>query len=100
VGIQPFNFNVDAAVDISDAIGLLGHLFLGGDSARPPCGDGTIGDESNIALLDANGDNGVDISDAVWMLSHLFSGGPPHVLGAIDECIAIEGCPEACEIAP
>jgi hypothetical protein len=100
--IQPFNYNVDEGVDISDAIGVLSHLFLGGDSASPPCGDRTLDDEGNLMLLDANGDGGVDISDAVWMLQHLFSGGPQHVLGAVDDCIVIPGCPPSpsCEVVP
>ena len=48
----------------------------------------------NLTLLDANADRGVNLSDAVYLLSYLFEGGPPPVLG--EECLRIEGCPDAC----
>jgi plastocyanin len=60
----------DGTVDISDAILILGSLFLG-QEARP-CPDAG----------DGNDDGTVDISDAVWVLAHLFLGGseipPPY----------------------
>jgi|GEM_PF-502610 len=55
------------AIDISDAISLLGHLFLGGPA--PPCRD----------AADANDDGAVDISDAIKILAHLFGGGAADV---------------------
>ena len=50
--------------DITDAIFLLGWLFLGGQ--KPPC----------EAACDANSDASADLSDAVFLLSFLFQGGP------------------------
>jgi hypothetical protein len=89
----PGDSSQDGAVDISDAISLLGFLFLGSPSALP-CGDGTADDPANEALVDWNGDGGVDLSDAVGLLGRLFLGGPLHTLGA--ECLEIDDCPEAC----
>ncbi len=51
--------------EITDAIFLLNHLFLGG--ARPPCED----------AADSNDDGALDISDAVYLLLYLFAGGKP-----------------------
>ena len=89
----PGDLNQDANVDISDAIALLGHLFLGSPGTLP-CGNGTTGDPGNVSLLDVNGDNGVNLTDAVGLLTWLFRGGPPPALG--QECARIPGCPEAC----
>jgi hypothetical protein len=57
--------NEDGTVDISDAVCILGWLFLGGST--PGC----------LAAANANGDDAVNISDPLWILQHLFSGGPP-----------------------
>jgi hypothetical protein len=59
--------NGDGKVDISDAVSMLGFLFLGGPA--PLCPD----------AADANDDGEVDISDAVSTLNFLFLGGqvPP-----------------------
>lgn len=54
--------NVDAAVDISDCITLLQHLFLGGGA---PC----------LRAMEINSDGAVDLSDAIYLLNHLFLGG-------------------------
>lgn len=54
-------------MDISDAIGLLGFLFLGSPQALP-CGDGTAGDPANRALADWNDAGRLDLSDAVGPL--------------------------------
>lgn len=80
-------------MDISDAVCLLGHLFLGSPPSLP-CGDGSVVDPANRALLESNGDGGVDLSDAVYVLSFLFLGGPPPVLGR--DCTPIAGCPDIC----
>jgi hypothetical protein len=56
--------NGDGAVDISDAVALLGYRFLG--EAAPECLD----------AADGNDDENVDISDAVYVLQYLFSSGP------------------------
>ena len=61
-----------------------------------PCGDGTVSDPANKALLDGNGDGAVDLSDAVYGLNFLFLGGPPPVACADETCpcVRIEGCPD------
>jgi PKD repeat protein len=63
--------NVDGAADISDAVYVLEHLFLGGP--RPTCGK----------AADTNDDGTVDISDPVFLLGYLFLGGkaPKEPLG-------------------
>jgi hypothetical protein len=55
--------NVDGTTDISDAIVVLGFLFLG--AGEVPCEQAS----------DSNDDGTVDLSDAVFLLSHLFLGG-------------------------
>ena len=57
--------NDDAAIDISDAVALLGFLFLG--EAEPPV----------IEAADINADTVLDISDSIYLLAYLFGGGPP-----------------------
>ncbi len=57
--------NEDAAVDLTDAVLLLEHLFRGG--AEPAC----------LPAADSNDDGGVNLSDVVFLLSHLFRGGDP-----------------------
>jgi hypothetical protein len=66
--------NGDGNVDLSDAISVLGWLFLG--AAAPPCPDSA----------DANDDGGVDLSDAVYVLGWLFTGGPPPALPGAADC--------------
>jgi hypothetical protein len=53
----------DGKLDISDAIFVLAHLFLGED--RPGC----------LSACDSNDDSRLDLSDAVALLSYLFLGG-------------------------
>jgi hypothetical protein len=55
--------NGDARVDISDAIAMLGQLFLG-VPAQPSC----------ASALDANSDGRFDISDGIFVLYFLFQG--------------------------
>jgi hypothetical protein len=90
---QACDFNQDGNLDISDAVALLDHLFLGG--SPPPCGDNTIEHPANVALLDANGDGNADLSDAVHKLNFLFLGGPGPIQG--DACIFVPDCPDNCE---
>jgi hypothetical protein len=59
--------NDDGSVDISDAVCILGWLFLGGTT--PGC----------VAATNTNGDEAADVSDAVYLLAHLFLGGPAPV---------------------
>ncbi len=89
----PGDINQDAGLDLSDAVGLL--LLLFGN--HPPglsCGDGTLDDPANLALLDANGDESVNLADVISLLSYLFAGGEQPVMGS--ECIRIPGCPDSC----
>jgi hypothetical protein len=57
--------NSDGVADISDAVAILGYLFLG--TAAPPCLD----------AADSNDSGDVDLSDASSLLNHLFLGAPP-----------------------
>lgn len=57
--------NGDGRVDISDALAILGTLFL--DAGEIECRD----------AADVNDTGAVDISDAVFLLRFLFLGGPP-----------------------
>lgn len=85
--------NDDGEPDLSDAVFILGWLFLG--EASPGC----------VAASNVNGDSDVDLSDAVALLGHLFLGGPDPVApfpecgpGLLPEDAAL-GClttPETC----
>ncbi len=55
----------DWRITISDAIQVLGHLFLG-DPTELPCYD----------AADTNDDGKLDLADAVYLLGYLFLGGP------------------------
>jgi hypothetical protein len=57
--------NDDGKVDLSDAVAILGYLFLGDEAPR--CLDAADANDSGI----------VEISDAVRLLNHLFLGAPP-----------------------
>ncbi len=92
-GQYPGDCNQDSRLDVSDAVCLLGHLFVGRPD-RLPCGDGTVADSGNGVLLNLNTDATVDLADAVYLLNYLFQGGPPPVSGT--ECIPVAGCPDAC----
>ena len=95
--VKPMDMNQDGAQDISDAVAILSHLFLGG--AAPYCGDLSIEDPANVALLDANGDGGIDISDPVSLLAWLFLGGPPpaNCTDGTCPCFRIVNCPDVCQ---
>jgi len=93
-GLQrPGDCNQDGRIDLSDAVCLLGHLFLG-NPAVLPCGNGSLRDPANLALLDSNGDGGGDLADAVHILAFLFQGNSPPALGR--ECVRILGCSDRC----
>ncbi|HVR76228.1 MAG TPA: chitobiase/beta-hexosaminidase C-terminal domain-containing protein, partial [Planctomycetota bacterium] len=93
-GLQlPSDLNQDGRTDLTDAIALLGHLFLGAETLLP-CDGGTLEDEGNRALLDSNGDERVDLADVVHFLGYLFQGGPAPALGS--ECVRIPSCPPLC----
>jgi hypothetical protein len=62
--------NGDGALDLSDPILVLAHLFLSGDP--PGC----------LETADADDDGTIDLTDAIRLLSHLFlSGAPPEFPG-------------------
>jgi hypothetical protein len=88
--------NQDGALNISDPVSVLNHLF-GGTNPSLPCGDGTIDDAGNKALLDVNASNTIDISDPVWVLNFLFAGGPIMRQCPANPCLCqrIAGCPDA-----
>jgi legume-like lectin family protein len=93
-GLQkPGDFNQDGLFNLSDPIATLNHLFSGGTA--PPCGDNTVTDPANIALLDGNGDVAINLSDPIYDLNFLFSGGPKPVACSdiTCPCILIVGCP-------
>jgi hypothetical protein len=96
-GIQkPMDENQDGKFDLSDAVSILNHLFLGSNPTLP-CGDGKKEHPANKALLNANGDANVDLSDAVYALTFLFLGGPEPVNcggEASCPCIVIPDCPD------
>jgi len=92
----PGDANHDSQLDLSDAIWLLGHLFLGTNPTLP-CEGGAASSPGpgELKLLDHNGDGTIDLSDAVAALGFLFSSGTPPALGTA--CTTIAGCPNACE---
>ena len=92
-GQIPGDLTQDGELNISDAIALLGFLFLGAGETLP-CGDGSLEDEGNRLLLDSTGDGAVDIADAVYTLNYLFLGGMNPALGT--SCVRIAGCREVC----
>jgi hypothetical protein len=92
---KPGDANQDGALDLSDAIWILGHLFLG-TSAALPCEGGTASrpGPGDLALVDVNGDGAIDLSDPVRILGFLFLGSGPPALGTA--CVPIPGCPLRC----
>jgi hypothetical protein len=88
--------NADGTLDISDAVSILGHLFLG-NSPTLPCDGGTASSPGAGALkiVDVNADGKIDISDPVGILGFLFLGAKPPALGT--GCVRIVGCPEKCQ---
>jgi hypothetical protein len=88
---RPGDWNGDGALDLSDAVGLLGGLFIGGSIL--PC-DGPLDAGGNRTLLDSSGDGRVDLSDAVGVLGYLFLGGTPPARG--ESCLWVPGCGDAC----
>ncbi|MEM7232748.1 MAG: hypothetical protein AAF517_11260, partial [Planctomycetota bacterium] len=94
-GTLPGDCNMDRNIDLSDAVCLLGFLFLGNPSVLQ-CGEpgGNEPDASDIELLDADGNGSLDLTDPVKILNYLFFGGPPHSLGL--DCVEIDGCRETC----
>jgi List-Bact-rpt repeat protein/putative Ig domain-containing protein len=95
-GLQlPSDANQDNALDLSDAIWVLGHLFQG-FNPQLPCEGGTSSSPGagDLALVDFNGDGAIDLTDPVDVLNYLFLGASPPALGTA--CIPIVGCAEVC----
>jgi hypothetical protein len=92
---KPGDCNQDGGLDLSDAVCLLGHLFLG-TVAVLPCGTtADVAGAGDLKLLDCNGSGKIDLSDAVCVLGSLFLGNQPPAACAGDEdcpCILIPGC--------
>src|SRR5262245_11431490 len=57
--------NADGALNLTDAISTLNHLFIAGPAV--PCED----------AADADDDGRLNLTDAVYSLNHLFIAGPP-----------------------
>jgi hypothetical protein len=101
-GLQAaMDMNQDGTFDMSDAIALLDHLFLGNPKWKTlPCDGGTSSQPAHGArtLLDINGSGVIDISDPIHALSYLFIGGPPPnpPLPLPGQCTRIAGCPDVC----
>ena len=98
--VVPGDCSGEGVLDFSDAICLLGFVFLG-DPPALPCGSGGVAEPSNVDLLDWLGDGAVDFTDAISLLTFVFLGGPPHILpvpGAeTTGCVSIPGCPATCD---
>lgn len=62
--VQPGDTNHDRRFDVSDAVGTLWHLFMGGEITCP-------------GAVEVNGDARNEVGDAIYMLSFLFQGGAP-----------------------
>ncbi len=86
---RPGDCNQDGVLDISDAVCLLGHLFLG-DPVQLPCSEPEVPAGTSVALFDHNGDAALDLSDAIGVLHYLFQSGTEPSLGA--GCVEVEGC--------
>jgi hypothetical protein len=95
-GLQlPGDASQDGTLDLSDAIWLLGHLFLGTQGALPCDGGNSANPGAGaLLLLDSSGDGLLDLSDAVRVLGFLFLGSDPPLLGS--GCTRIVGCPDVC----
>ncbi len=63
-GFRRGDVTQDLEVDVSDAVGLLAHLFQG--QLHLPCPD----------AADVNDDGAVDVTDVVYVFASLFGGGP------------------------
>lgn len=83
VAVFPGDVNGDGSVQISDAVSLVSHLFLGG--VAPTC----------RKAGDVNDDDALDVSDAVTLLTYLFQGG---TLVAPDGTVLGMGTSTACQL--
>lgn len=85
------DFNVDATVNVGDAIAVLGFLFPNGPAMVPAC----------EKAGDVNGDMVINIADAVHLLAYLFSEGDEPT-APFPECGTCPNsdCPLPCDQGP
>lgn len=95
----PSDLTQNGRLDLLDATGLLGNIFLN-DPPILPCGDGRRDHPSTVRLLDANGSGKLDLLDALVVLRTIYIGDAVPVLGRA--CTWIEACPQnaACPSCP
>ncbi len=95
-GFRRGDANVDAVLDLSDGVMILGFLFLGGK--EPTCRD----------AADSNDTGGLDLSDPIYIFTFLFGGGPPPPAPGPDrcgpdptpdrlDCVSYPRCDEGCD---
>jgi hypothetical protein len=75
-GVGPFrrgDVNADGVIDVTDAVGVFGWLFLGDED--PPC----------LAAVNPNGEAEITLTSGVYLLSFLFLGGPDPI-GPYPDC--------------
>ena len=77
------NCSPDGVINITDAVFLLNHLFLGGPA--PSC----------FRACDADANDAVTITDGIYILNHLVLGGPPPEPPSGCEAIIVPG-PQGC----
>jgi hypothetical protein len=98
---KPGDMNQDGKLDLSDAVALLDHLFLGGPRFQKlPCEGQTAASPGpgELSLLDANHDRLINIADPIFVLQFLFGGGPKPFLCADADCgcVVVAGCSTRC----
>jgi hypothetical protein len=85
----PGDVNSSGSVNVTDAIGIFRHLFLG-DSALVSC----------LAAADVDGNARIDLSDGIGLLSYLFLGGEPPVSPLLPGCsVEPRDNPLSCEFS-
>jgi hypothetical protein len=96
----PGDCNQDGVLDISDGACALGVLFTGVPPLFP-CGDGSVTDTANLALMDWQPDGAIDLSDATSLLTFLFLGTAPHHMAVpgleVSKCVFIPNCSFSCQ---
>ena len=92
--VLPGDCDGSGSVDVTDAVCILSILFAGSER-RLSCGDGSIQDPANVALLSWNGSSDVDLTSAIALLNWKFLGGHEHTLGRA--CVPIEDCVDVCD---
>ncbi len=82
--------NIDATLDIADAVCVLSYLF---GPVGNPC---KVQVSTCLDAADANDDGAVDISDGIYVLQDLFASGPaippPYPACGVDPTVDALGC--------